>query len=289
MEQKIIGNCRICGEKGEGIRFDGWVRDTFTNYDLLKKGEIICSKCVFWFDQKSTELQQRMGKDKPQKMQNYSHFIIGDEWLPVSKGDKPLMAKLLLSSPFPTLAAIAISGQKHIAFRARRNPASQSAGWVQFEEQTVWVEQSALSKLLKVIEDLYTCFSKDEIGSGNYRAYLIMQFGVERWRDLEQYVRPLRQTILFQLALFLAQRSHDGRNTSDGSDAAENYLAGHTGGLQKSIPDDNLGTVRERNTGRELHQQSGQVHQLDLLAPAGGPGQDGGGTGSRGGDTQECK
>jgi len=290
MMEPIIETCRICGKKGEGIQFYTWVKDTFTNYDLLKIGEIICKNCEFWFDQKSTELQRLLGKDKPQKMQNYSHFIIGNEWRPVSKGDKHLMAQFLLSSPFPTLAAIAVSGQKHIAFRARQNPPGQSAGWVQFEEQAVWVIKDDLSILLKMIEELYTTFNKDEIGSGNYYPARILIFGMDRWYSLEQHIRPIRHSILFQLALFLAQRSNDdGENASDGSDAAKNNLAGNTARLQKTLSNDNLDTVRERNTGRELHQQPGQVHQLNLYTPAGGFGQDGSRTSSSGRDNQNSR
>lgn len=215
------GICRICGSVGTGQSFDDWVRDTFTNYDLLHPGEIICEDCQFWFVQKSVDLQQRMGKDKPQKMQNYSHFVIGGDWFPVSKGDKSLMTRLLLTPPFPCLAAIATSGQKHIAFRARRNLSDQAAGWVQFEEAAIWVDPKYLAVLLQTIESLYAVFSKDEIGSGNYFSHRIMIFGMDRWYELEQRIKPVRQTGLFQLALFLAQRSDDECDKQrDGGDAA---------------------------------------------------------------------
>jgi len=70
--------CRICGFEKTGDIFDDWVPDTFTNFGLLYPGNIICNDCKFWFNQHSVELQQRMGKDKPQKMQNYSHFVINN-------------------------------------------------------------------------------------------------------------------------------------------------------------------------------------------------------------------
>jgi hypothetical protein len=38
------------------------------------------------------------------------------------------MLELLTTFPFPELAAIAESGQKHIIFRAPRNPAGQASG-----------------------------------------------------------------------------------------------------------------------------------------------------------------
>lgn len=287
------GTCRICGEISEGQPFEAWGKDTFTNYDLLHPGEIICTDCLFWFGQKSAELQQRMGKDKPQKMQNYSHFLLGDanEWQPVSKGNKAMMARLLLTPPFPRLAAIAVSGQKHVAFRARRNGPDQRAGWVQFEEQALWVEPTALAALLAVIEELYTAFSKDEIGSGHYNPHRIHKFGTGRWHNLEWQIKPVRQAVLFQLALYLAQRREDENDTNDnagdGGDAAQDYLAGDTARLQEPLPYDNLGAVRKRNQGGGVHVESGEVYQLDLLSFTGGVGPDGGGAGGCQGDTQD--
>jgi hypothetical protein len=260
------GVCRICGLPKEGDPFDAWVKDTFTNHDILYPGEIICSDCLFWFDQRSTDLQRIMGKDKPQKMQNYSHFVIAGEWRPVSKGNKPEMARLLLTPPFPELAAIAVSGQKHIAFRARRNPIGHTAGWVQFEEQAVWIEPGALADLLKTIETLYAVFSKGEIEMGQYFPARIMQFGLDRWRGLESILKPIRQTTLFQLALFLAQRSDDGEQSRIGGDPAQDHLAGDTSGLQEQVPHDDLGAVRERDQIGSLHEQPGEVHQLDLFS-----------------------
>jgi len=201
---------KICGKDGPGVAFNDWVKDTFTNYDFLHPGNVICDECLFWFDQHSAELQRRLGKDKPQKMQNYSHFIKNGEWFPLSKADKKRMAELLITRPFPELAAIAMSGQKHIAFRARRNVAGQNSGWVQFEEIPIYVVPSELLALLLVIEELYTMFSKEEIGSGTYSYARIMKFGVNRWLELDKSIQLKRGTALFDLALFLAQRSGNG-------------------------------------------------------------------------------
>ncbi len=286
------GICRICGQLGEGQSFDAWVRDTFTNWDLLHPGEIICSGCLFWFEQHSTELQSRMGKDKPQKMQNYSQFIVAGAWEPVSKGDKPRMRELLLAQPFPELAAIAVSGQKHLAFRARRNPAGQTSGWVQFEEQAVWVDPGELWALLVTIEALYVTFSKGEIETGRYFPARILAYGLARWQADEAVIQPLRKTALFGLALFLAQRKEqeDGDDGQDadgaGGDAPGDHLAGHPAHLQEPLPDDHLGAVRERDPRRGLHQQPGDVSQPSLWSFGSGDWADGGGA-ERGGDAAQ--
>ncbi len=39
--EEITGICRICGNEGIGKPFNDWVRDTFTNLDMLVPGEII--------------------------------------------------------------------------------------------------------------------------------------------------------------------------------------------------------------------------------------------------------
>jgi len=198
--------CRICGEWGEGERFDDWVRPTFTDWDKLQPGDGICQTCLFWFDEQSEELAQRVEKDKKQRMRNYSHFLVGNEWIPLSKSDKPRMKALLFRSPFPTLAVIADSGQKHIIFRARQNFPDATAGWVQFEEAAVYVRPSELAALLDTIEQLYVVFSKSEIKTGNYAQHRIRKFGLERWHDLESAISVKRGGGLFQLALFLAQK-----------------------------------------------------------------------------------
>lgn len=276
--------CRICGKEGNGQPFATWVKDTFTNYDLLKPGEIICNDCLFWFEQRSTELQRRMGKDKPQRMQNYTHFVIGGTWEPVSKSNKKRMAELLLTYPFPELAAIAVSGQKHLAFRARRNAPGQAAGWVQFEQQAAWVDPRELAELMRIVEKLYTVFSKGEIETGRYFPARIMAFGVGPWHDLDERIKPIRSTVLFQIALFLAQRSdNDGAgHEDDGGNAAKNNLAGSATGLQVTLQDDDLGAVRERDSGGVVYVEPGSVYQPDLFAAAGGPGTDTGRAGRSG-------
>lgn len=157
------GICRICGQSGEGQVFSDWARPTFTDWDKLQPGQILCDDCAFWFEERSEKLARITGKDKPQRMRNYSHFVVGGEWTPLSKGDKARMRDILLSPPFPELAAVAASGQKHIVFRATRNPSGSRAGWVQFEEQRLWVDPPDLARLLDLIEALYPGFSKTEI------------------------------------------------------------------------------------------------------------------------------
>lgn len=198
--------CRFCGKEGQGLLFNKWVKPTFTDHDKLQPGDIVCKDCLFWFNEASPELAAIVGKEKPQRMRNYSHFIINGQWLPLSKGDKARMKAILLTPPFPELAVIASSGQKHLAFRAMRNPPGQPAGWLQFEERRLWLEPPHLAALLSPIETLLVTFSKTRIEAGQYQNYLILQFGFAKWKRLEDQLRLHRGSLLFALALFLAQK-----------------------------------------------------------------------------------
>lgn len=258
--------CRICGNRAvKGQPFDEWVRPTFTDWDKLVPGDAICSDCLFWFEEQSEELARRVGKEKPQRMRNYSHFIVAGEWIPLSKGDKGRMQVLLLGEPFPELAAIAMSGQKHIAFRAQRNPPDAKAGWVQVEEQALYLNPEELRSLLCAVEALYTGFSKSEIETGDYAGYRILKYGLEEWQALETEVAPQRGSLLFALALFLAQKGQaGGRNKRAGYRAVGDSMAGDPGGLQEPLPDEYLAAVRGSAPQRGLHEQPGQMCQLAL-------------------------
>lgn len=192
------GVCRTCGDAGLGILFDDWVKDTFTNFGELVPGDILCHACQFAFDEHSTLLAARVVKDKPQRMRNYSHFVVSREWIPFSKGNKAGMRDILLNLS-PDLAVIAVSGQKHILFRAQ-------AGWWQIEEQAMLPDCVSLQGALDTIEALYAGFSKSEIEGGEYRQDRILEFGIGKWRALEARAGALRGSAMFSLALFLAQR-----------------------------------------------------------------------------------
>jgi hypothetical protein len=194
------GTCRVCGLESTGLPFADWVRPTFTDWDKLRPGDILCRACQFSFKEHSELLAARADKEKPQRMRNYSHFVVGGEWLPLSKAQKAEMALILLKKS-PQVAAVAVSGQKHIVFRAQ-------PGWWQVEEQSMLPDPAALEWLLERVEKLYVGFSKAEIGIGDYAQHRALKFGVGRWGAYEETLKPLRGTALFNLALFLAQKKN---------------------------------------------------------------------------------
>lgn len=267
-EEAMDKICRFCGNVAEGVSFESWVKPTFTDHDKLQPGEIVCQDCLFWLNERSQDLATRMGKEKPQRMRNYSHFVVSGEWKPLSKAHKAEVTALLLGASFPELAVIAESGQKHIVFRARRNPPGAQAGWVQFEEQSIWLEPDALRALLVIIEPALAIFAKGEIATGQYKPHRIRKYSLERWQELEAAIRAQRGAPLLKLALFLAQKQEDehGRiNEGNGYRPARNHLAGDRQRLQKSLPANDMEPIREHGASKRLHQQSRQIRQLSLF------------------------
>lgn len=262
--------CWLCGGAldGSGVPRRQAVKATFTDHDCARAPEsgAFCAACAWIMAERNDALTARTSKDKPQRGRNYSHFVKAGAWYPLSKAQKGDMRTLLLEPPFLELAVIADSGQKHLVFKARANPPGAAAGWVQFEEQTLWIEPAQLAETLELVEALYVAFSKEEIATGAYNHRRVLDFGLEQWRALETEIRPLRKRALFNLALFLAQRSDDDRGTTDdGRRSAGDSVARRAGGLQEQVPDDDLDAVREPGAQRGVHEQPGEVRQLPLL------------------------
>jgi len=233
-EGEINGACRVCGQQGAGLPFGDWVRPTFTDWDKLLPGDILCHACQFSFAERSELLAERVGKDKLQRMRNYSHFVVDGKWIPLSKGDKRKMAHILTMQE-PEVAIIAVSGQKHIIFRAQ-------PGWWQVEEQSHLADPDLLQWYLERVEALYTGFLKSEIETGDYRQHRVLKFGVGCWRAYEDALRPFRGTALFELAVFLAQKKkgessgRSERPTQSGSDATGGSVEGNPVQLQIPLP-----------------------------------------------------
>jgi len=262
------GECRLCGAPGAGLPFADWVKPTFTNHDQLHPGAIICQACQFSADDNSTLLQARMGKDKPQRMRNYSHFVVGDAWQPMHKGMKSEMLAALRSNP--AVAVIAVSGQKHIAFRAR-------IGWWQIEESTARPEMARLEECLTHVSALYRIFSKGEISEDQLSPGRMMQYA-QAWgmADLlrrQAALRPQRGAIAFELAIFLAQKEEEDAGTerlptaiSHGAAPADPHLAGAGQQLQEQIRTQHLAAIRGQHPVGGLHFDSEPILQQSLFA-----------------------
>ncbi len=265
-EGSDAGVCRVCGEPGVGLDFEQWVRPTFTDWDKLQAGNILCHACQFAFVEASPLLTARTGKEKLQRMRNYSHLVVNGAWYPLSKGQKDEMRRILFSG-VPELVVIAESGQKHIIFRARVNLPGCTTGYIQFEEQGVYYRPAELEALTgRVTELLNGGFNKEEIETGQYRGDRIMRYGPEVWQGIENRIKPERGGLRLRLAVFLAQKEEtDGIDTGTTSGAVVDSLERNFTGLQEQVPPQHLAAVRGPDQERGLHEQREQVRQLALF------------------------
>ena len=241
------GLCRTCGAESDGLPFGKWVKPTFTDQDKLLPGATVCAACLFCFDDSRVDLASMLGKDKPQKMRNYSHFVSGGVWHPLSKGAKAEMGRLLLSGP--EVAVIAVSGQKHLAFRC-------PVGWWQIEDATVAPFPKELGRILGTVEELYNAdISKTEIETGRYIQRRILDAGVPFWSERESVIAPLRGSIKLQLALFLAQRKDEDGESEDSRQPAVATMAGDVERIQDKVCPVNLEPIRGQPAQRSLYEQ----------------------------------
>ena len=261
--ERISGRCFLCGGTMECGR-PAVLPKTFMDYDKARCPEAthICAACWFSMDDRNGPLTECTGKDKPQRMRNYSHFVLRGEWLPMSKGDKRGMYAVLLQGP--ELAVIAVSGQKHLIFRA------QPGRW-QVEEQSMVPDVAGLEALMAPLQALYDGgFGKSEIESGRYSLHRILSFGDDRWHVLEAALRPARGSALFELAVFLLQKSEEkdgeSEDAGDGDGTGLGAVAVDGPELQAPLRAGDLGPVSGPAAGRgDGDQQPGDVHQLGLF------------------------
>lgn len=260
------GTCYLCGAAmthGVPASFPA----TFMDYDKARAPHSthICDGCAFTMAERSVELQARTGKDRPQCMRNYSHIVLRGEWLPLSKAQKRETYEALLQSP--DAAVIAVSGQKHLCFRAQ-------PGWWQIEEQAVRPDPKRLPEIMATVQALYDAgFGKSEIESGNYLAYRIMRCGLSAWEALEAMARPHRGGAIFELAVYLVQKKGEddggttrGDATRTGGESGLRHLARGGRGLQTPVRAQHLGSVSGAVAGGGADDgEPGDVYQPSLL------------------------
>lgn len=204
------GICRVCGQDTAGVAFAAWVRDSFMDHDKLGPGTLLCVPCQFIFEEKSVVLQAQRGTATPQKMRTYSHLIdAAGQWHPLSKGDKAALTVQLQAQPGPQVAVIALSGQKHVLFRAQ-------VGWWQVEEQAVRPDAPTLQRLLGLVTTLlHAGLRKTEIATGQVRQERLLHGGLQTMQTVRA-LQAQQGSVLLTLALFLAQKPEE---PADGSPA----------------------------------------------------------------------
>lgn len=194
---KTDGVCRITGQKSKGVLFDKWVKDTFTNYDFLKQGNIISNEALFCFDEASLLLQEKTGRDKPQRFRTYSHIVTeGGEWHVLTKADKAKIVELILFGNVKILC-LTDSGQKHIFFKHK-------IGFWQLDDTHIEPNITDFAFLHTEMQKLVELgFGQDQIKTGNYYQSLILKIGISIWSEIESKLKPRRGEPIFDLAAWL--------------------------------------------------------------------------------------
>lgn len=185
--------CWLCGGKTEGLGLPKKKRilDTFTDHAWARGqgSESLCAGCSFCLSMR--------------ELRNYSIFATEKGLLHPGRAE---WREILLNPPDPPfVACLAVSGQKHLSFKAPMNY-SNDTFFVLLEEQAVEVQPPKLEYILDLVEQLYAYFTKDEIATGNYSQHRIQRCGVSRWDEMETALSPWRRRRLFDLALFVAQK-----------------------------------------------------------------------------------
>ena len=189
------GVCRITGLQSEGLPFEKWVKDTFTDHAYLKPGTIISNEALFCFDEKSEIIQQMTDKEKPQKFRTYSHIVYKGKWYCKTKGDKEEIFNMIINGA--ELVCLTDTGQKHVLFKHR-------PGMWQLDEMFVMPDIPAFKRLHTDMRALMAMgFSQKEIITGNYIQYRIQKAGLQAWIKAETKIRNQRGTKLFNLASWM--------------------------------------------------------------------------------------
>lgn len=189
------GTCRVLGKTARGMAFERWVKDTFTNLDALKPGNIISNEALFCFDESSALIQQMTGRDKPQKFRTYSHFVAGGQWRVYTKANKREMYQLLLDGA--EVAVMSDSGQKHLVFKHRM-------GFWQLEDQHIRPDRERLQLIHQTMRSLVAVgFSQTEVITGEYLTYRILKAGMPNWKPFEDILKQHRGAGVFDVAAWL--------------------------------------------------------------------------------------
>ena len=194
--------CAFCGGVAYGdIKLK--LSDKFTNHDKLYPSGVVCTACA-WFMQNdlNAELQAILGKEIPQKPRNYSWVVKHGQTRILSKGQKRDIYVALAEPPFPQVACIADSGQKHLMFITPVNPEGCDAGMVRFESHTFFVVGEEFATLGSHVGALYRAgFTKGSILTGDYTFY--PNSDMEAFERYEPLVKPYRGSQLLTLVCFL--------------------------------------------------------------------------------------
>ena len=190
--------CWLCGGEitgGQGLPTKKAIRPTFTDHPYARgQGSgSVCAGCAFCLSART--------------LRNYSILATGSGGGVLQHPARAEWRDALCNPPEPPfVACLAVSGQKHLFFKAPVN-LDRDHFTVLLEEREIFVMPDRIKQAIEVVEALYAHFTKNEIATGRYNQHRIRECGIARWERLEAAVESLRGRPLFDLALFVAQKT----------------------------------------------------------------------------------
>ncbi len=186
--------CWLCGGEtgGRGMPTKKAIKSTFTDHPYARGhgSNSVCPGCAFCLS--------------AHPLRNYSILATTDRLQHPSRAE---WRDILTGPPEPPFAmCLAVSGQKHLFFKAPVN-LDKRCFTVLLEEREIFVIPDRLGQVVGVVEALYAYFTKEEIRTGRYGQRRIRECGIGRWEQMEAGISEWRGRPLFDLALFVAQKT----------------------------------------------------------------------------------
>ena len=209
--QSIVKKCWLCGQSTTNyFSLRDGISKTFCLSDQshFPNSNIVCMACHAmsskkYFD-KYAEVRPEMGL-KPgyaTSWRNYSHVAFKEHHSCPKRSE---WSDWLLSPPEPPfLFVIAVSSQKHLIYKSKIST-SRELFFVQMEDELLTVERDIFKGCFEIVKALVELgFSKKQILTNNYIYKLIMKYGKEKWKKLNDdllFYRKLHSELI-ELACF---------------------------------------------------------------------------------------
>lgn len=191
--EKINTWCLVCGKEiDEGIATDKVLAQTFTNLTECNclESKYVCKECTFCIKDPNLR-RNNIICDKENiyflKKNDLENYLFNLE-------------KYLTEREF--LVAITTSFKKHNTFRCRVN-LDYKRFYIREEDNEYLFDVEKLKNLYDILNEAYLSFSKEELQSGDYKFISIENYGLEKFKILEDILRKHRGSHQFNLLIYM--------------------------------------------------------------------------------------
>jgi CRISPR type IV-associated protein Csf1 len=213
--------CWLCGGEtgGKGMSIKKAIKPTFTDHPFARGhgSSYICPGCALCLSAR--------------ELRNYSILATADKLFHPTRAE---WRDILINPPAPPFVmCLAVSGQKHLTFKAPVN-LERERFTVLLEERPIFAAPDRIEQIIEAVEALYIYFSKDEILTGRYSQHRIKECGLSKWERLEAEIECWRGRPLFDLALFVAQKLEVEQEKAEQREAVGSGLVQYVFGKEKT-------------------------------------------------------